>query len=59
VNLLFTRIFAFIFRCFIQNYVMIFQTVACDFQSIDMKRFSASEDDNKVGSQDRLGYVFI
>jgi len=38
---------------------MIFQAVVCNFQSIDMKRFSASEDDNKSGSQDRLGYVFI
>ena len=38
---------------------MIFQTVVCDFQSIKMKGFSVSEDDNKVGSQDRLGYIFI
>ena len=30
---------------------MIFQSVACVFQSIDMKRFSVSEDDKKVGSQ--------
>ncbi|MGP1422458.1 MAG: hypothetical protein ACTTKM_00700, partial [Prevotella fusca] len=58
-NLLFTRVFAFICRCFTRNYVMIFQTVVCAFQSIKMERFSASEDDNKVGSQDRLGYVFI
>ena len=29
------------------------------FHSIDMKRFSVSEDDNKVGSQDRLGYVLF
>ena len=38
---------------------MIFQAVIYDFQSIDVKRFSASEDDNKVGSQEGLGYVFI
>ena len=37
---------------------MIFQPVVCGFQSINMKRFSASEGDNKVGSQDRLGYAF-
>ena len=29
------------------------------FQSIDMKRFSALEDDNKVGSQDSLDYLFV
>ena len=38
---------------------MIFQVIVCDFKSINMKRFSASEDDNKVDSQDSLGYVFI
>ena len=43
------RVFAFICRCFTRNYVMIFQSVVCDFQSISMKRFSVSEDDNKVG----------
>ena len=37
---------------------MIFQSVVCDFQSINMKRFPASEDDNKVGSQDSLGCLF-
>ncbi|MGP1417934.1 hypothetical protein, partial [Prevotella fusca] len=56
---LFTRVFAFICRHFTRNYVMIFQAVVCGFQSIKMKRFSASEDDNKVGSQDRLGYVLF
>ena len=38
---------------------MIFQNVVCDFQSIYMKRFSALEGDNKVGSQDSLGYVLF
>ncbi len=58
-NLLFTRVFAFICRCFIRNYVMIFQPLVCDFQSIIMKRFSVSEDDNKTDSQDSLGYVLF
>ena len=38
---------------------MIFQSIVCAFQRFNMKRFSESEDDNKVGSQDRLGYVYI
>ena len=39
---------------------MFFQTVVCNFQGINMKRFSVSEDDNKVGSQDRLAmFLFI
>ena len=36
-----------------------FNPLSASFQSIDMKRFSASEDDNKVSSQDRLGYVLL
>ena len=58
-NLLFMRVFAFICRYFIRNYVMIFQPVVCAFQSIKMKRFSVSEDDNKKDSQDSLGCLFV
>ena len=36
-----------------------FSSCCLPFQSIDMKRFSASEDDNKVGRQGGLGYFYL
>ena len=51
INLLRICAFAVIYCCPIRNYVMIFKHLAADFRSLEMKRFSMKEDENRIDTQ--------
>ncbi len=47
-NLLFTRVFVFIYRYLIRNYVMIFQSLIYTFEVLKMKKIAALEGNNRI-----------